>query len=137
LINLLEDLSGVAKEILGFDIGSMSEEELKQRVQQLQADELDALERDPDITDSEKERLKKQLNSDSLIAEAKKRILKNTGDKGWFSGLSRGEQERLAVQETTLVYALANTFKDQDRLTQRDIDAARRYCKYIFYDKII
>jgi hypothetical protein len=118
-------LSGVAKEILGFDIGSMSEEELKQRVQQLQADELDALERDPDITDSEKERLKKQLNSDSLIAEAKKRILKNTGDKGWFSGLSRGEQERLAVQETTLVYALANTFKDQDRLTQRDIDAAR------------
>jgi hypothetical protein len=54
----------------------MSEEELKQRVQQLQADELDALERDPDITDSEKERLKKQLNSDSLIAEAKKRILK-------------------------------------------------------------
>jgi len=42
-----------------------------------------------------------------------------------FSGLSRAEQERLAVQETTLVYALANTFKDQDRLTQRDIDAAR------------
>ena len=29
------------------------------------------------------------------------------------------------MQETTLVYALANTFKDQDRLTQRDIDAAR------------
>jgi hypothetical protein len=118
-------LSGVAKEILGFDIGSMSEEELKQKVQQLQADELDALERDPNISDSKKEILKKQLNSDSLIAEAKKRILKNTGDKGWFSGLSRGEQERLAVQETTLVYALANTFKDQDRLTQRDIDAAK------------
>ena len=45
--------------------------------------------------------------------------------RGLFSGLSRAEQERLAVQETTLVYALANTFKDQDRLTQRDIDAAR------------
>jgi hypothetical protein len=30
------------------------------------------------------------------------------------------------VQEVTLVYALANTFKDQDRLTQRDIDAAQK-----------
>ena len=29
------------------------------------------------------------------------------------------------MQEVTLVYALANTFKDQDRLTQRDINAAR------------
>jgi hypothetical protein len=29
------------------------------------------------------------------------------------------------VQEVTLVYALANTFKDQDRLTQRDINAAQ------------
>ena len=45
--------------------------------------------------------------------------------RGLLSGLSREEQEKLAVQETTLVYALANTFKDQDRLTQRDIDAAR------------
>jgi hypothetical protein len=38
-----------------------------------------------------------------------------------LSGLSRDEQEKLAVQEVTLAYALANSFKDQDRLTQRDV----------------
>src|SRR6056300_952461 len=42
-----------------------------------------------------------------------------------LSGLSREEQEKLAVQEVTLTYALANTFKDQDRLTQRDVNAAK------------
>ena len=56
-----------------------------------------------------------------MLNKTKDRLKK----RGLFSGLSRAEQERLAVQETTLVYALANTFKDQDRLTQRDIDAAR------------
>jgi len=34
--------------------------------------------------------------------------------------------EKLAVAETTLVYALANSFKDQDRLTQRDVQAAEK-----------
>jgi hypothetical protein len=58
--------------------------------------------------------------------QLKKVILKDSGSKGWFSGLSGADQEKLAVQEVTLVYALANTFKDQDRLTQRDIDAAQK-----------
>lgn len=30
------------------------------------------------------------------------------------------------MSETTLVYALANSFKDQDRLTERDVRAAER-----------
>ena len=61
------------------------------------------------------------VDRNRLVQLAKDKLKK----RGLFSGLSRAEQERLAVQETTLVYALANTFKDQDRLTQRDIDAAR------------
>ena len=60
-----------------------------------------------------------------MLAEAKKRILENSGKKGFYSNLSREDQETLAVYETKLVYALANTFKDQDRLTQRDINAAK------------
>ena len=119
-------LSGVAKEILGFDISGMSADELDARVKALQQDEYDAIDRDPDLTDSQKKAQKKLLNSESLIDAAKKRILKNSGAKGWFSGLSGADQEKLAVQEVTLVYALANTFKDQDRLTQRDIDAAQK-----------
>lgn len=119
-------MSGVAKEILGFDVTGMSKDELDARVKALQQDEYDAIDRDPDLTDSQKKAQKKLLNNESLIDAAKKRILKNSGSKGWFSGLSGADQEKLAVQEVTLVYALANTFKDQDRLTQRDIDAAQK-----------
>jgi hypothetical protein len=119
-------MSGVAKEILGFDVTGMSKDELDARVKALQQDEYDAIDRDPDLTDSEKKTQKEKLNNESLIDAAKKRILKNSGSKGWFSGLSGADQEKLAVQEVTLVYALANTFKDQDRLTQRDIDAAQK-----------
>ena len=32
----------------------------------------------------------------------------------------------MAVAETTLVYALANSFKDKDRLTARDVAAAEK-----------
>jgi hypothetical protein len=119
-------MSGVAKEILGFDVTGMSKDELDARVKALQQDEYDAIDRDPDLTDSQKKAQKEKLNNESLIDAAKKRILKNSGSKGWFSGLSGADQEKLAVQEVTLVYALANTFKDQDRLTQRDIDAAQK-----------
>ena len=81
---------------------------------------MNAIERS-DLSDEEKERARKQIDKDSLLSAAKRRLRA----RGLFSGLNRDEQEKLAVQETTLVYALANTFKDQDRLTQRDINAAR------------
>ena len=50
-----------------------------------------------------------QARGKIAIAPHKKRLKKNTG---WFSGLNREEQEKLAVQEVSLIYALANTFKD-------------------------
>ena len=114
-------LSGVAKEVLGFEVSGMSLDALEAKVSELQADEYAAIDRDPDLSDEGKEAAKKNLDSKNLIKQAKAR-LKN---RGMLSGLSREEQEKLAVQEVTLTYALANTFKDQDRLTQRDVNAAK------------
>ena len=114
-------LSGVAKEVLGFEVSSMSLDALEAKVAELQADEYAAIDRDPDLSDAGKEAAKKNLDSGNLIKQAKARLSK----RGMLSGLSRAEQEKLAVQEVTLTYALANTFKDQDRLTQRDVNAAK------------
>jgi hypothetical protein len=114
-------LSGVAKEILGFEVSSMSLDALEAKVAELQADEYAAIDRDPDLSDEGKEAAKKNLDSKNLIKQAKARLK----GRGFFSELDREEQEKLAVQEVTLTYALANTFKDQDRLTQRDVNAAK------------
>jgi len=114
-------LSGVAKEVLGFEVSSMSLDALEAKVAELQADEYAAIDRDPDLSEEGKEAAKKNLDSKNLIKQAKARLNK----RGMLSGLSREEQEKLAVQEVTLTYALANTFKDQDRLTQRDVNAAK------------
>lgn len=114
-------LSGVAKEVLGFEVSGMSLDALEAKVAELQADEYAAIDRDPDLSDAGKEAAKKNLDSKNLIKQAKARLSK----RGMLSGLSRAEQEKLAVQEVTLTYALANTFKDQDRLTQRDVNAAK------------
>ena len=114
-------LSGVAKEVLGFEVSGMSLDALEAKVAELQADEYAAIDRDPDLSDAAKEAAKKNLDSKNLIKQAKARLNK----RGMLSGLSREEQEKLAVQEVTLTYALANTFKDQDRLTQRDVNAAK------------
>ena len=116
--------TGVAKELAGLnvidDITNLSTSALEGKLEELYQREMNAIERS-DLSDKEKERARKQIDKDSLLSAAKRRLKA----RGLFSGLNRDEQEKLAVQETTLVYALANTFKDQDRLTQRDINAAR------------
>ena len=116
--------TGVAKELAGLnvidDITNLSTSALENKLEELYQREMNAIERS-DLSDEEKERARKQIDKDSLLSAAKRRLKA----RGLFSGLNRDEQEKLAVQETTLVYALANTFKDQDRLTQRDINAAR------------
>jgi|TARA_S200002703_G_scaffold137655_1_gene127535 hypothetical protein len=118
-------LSGVAKELVGLDIldndiTNLTLGQLEEKALQLQEDEYRRID-ESDLSEKAKKEAKELLSKENLIADARKR-LKRTG---FFSELDREEQEKLAVQETTLVYALANTFKDQDRLTQRDIDAAR------------
>jgi len=123
LDTLLRRTTGVAKEIFGIDLGD-SLEDAEAVLNRLYNDEAAAIDRDPNLSDAEKERLKKELlNSEKFKKESRIRLNERSG--GFFSGLTRPEQEKLAVQETSLIYALANTFKDQDRLTQRDIDQAR------------
>ena len=71
-------------------------------------------------TDKEKKLLLDKLDFGSVYKEAEKRIRERTGK------IDSDTLEKLAVAETTLVYALANSFKDQDRLTQRDVQAAEK-----------
>lgn len=123
---------GVGKELLGGTTILDLDSEMA-NLESLYKDEIAALDRAlaaGEITESEYERNKKALDigefeEGGLLDEARKRILNNSGKKGFYSNLSREDQETLAVYETKLVYALANTFKDQDRLTQRDINAAK------------
>ena len=117
--------SGVAKELVGLnvldnDISQMSLSVLEDKMNQLQEDEFAAIDRS-DLSDEAKKEAKEEISKKTLLKKAKDK-LKN---RGMLSGLTREEQEKLAVQEVTLTYALANTFKDQDRLTQRDVNAAK------------
>jgi hypothetical protein len=116
--------SGVAKDILGIDLVADAKGAALQ-AEQFEKEELDRIQDALDsgeITESQAEAERKLVNRERI----KESILKKINEKGGaFSGLSGADQEKLAVQEVTLVYALANTFKDQDRLTQRDINAAR------------
>jgi len=117
--------SGVAKELVGLevldnDISQMTLSALEDKMNQLQEDEFAAIDRS-DLSDEAKKEAKEEISKKTLLKKAKDK-LKN---RGILSGLSREEQEKLAVQEVTLTYALANTFKDQDRLTQRDVNAAK------------
>ena len=51
---------------------------------------------------------------------------KTLKDLGIFSDQTKGaDLERLAINETVLTYALANSLKDKDRLTQKDIQMAK------------
>lgn len=116
--------TGVAKDILGVDLASDGKE-AEAQAEQFYQDEMnkiqDALD-SGEITESQASSERKLIDKSNL----KNNILEKIKKKGAFSGLSGADQEKLAVQEVTLVYALANTFKDQDRLTQRDINAAQK-----------
>lgn len=116
--------TGVAKDILQIDLANEGKE-AEAQAERFYQDEMnkiqDALD-NGEITESQANSERKLIDKGNL----KNNILKKIRKKGAFSGLSGADQEKLAVQEVTLVYALANTFKDQDRLTQRDINAAQK-----------
>tara|TARA_R100000664_G_scaffold822_1_gene2424 strand:+ start:1917 stop:4139 length:2223 start_codon:yes stop_codon:yes gene_type:complete len=123
--SFIRRFTGVAKELaLGKvtdeDFSNLTPQALKVKLDQLYNEEVAKIET-ADLTEEQRKAELELIDKERLLNKTKDRLKK----RGLFSGLSRAEQERLAVQETTLVYALANTFKDQDRLTQRDIDAAR------------
>jgi hypothetical protein len=79
--------------------------------------------KDKNLSEDERKAIQQdydELKKETLLSNAKKRLGKR------FSGLTGAELEKLAVQEVTLVYAMANSFKDKDRLTARDIKAAEK-----------
>jgi len=113
-------LTGVAQEVFGFEISNFEDADAK--ADQLFKEEKILIENDTSLDEKGKKKALALIDKKSLIEQAKARFTKT----GRLSGLSRDQQEQLAVQEVSLVYALANSFKDQDRLTQRDVDNAQK-----------
>ena len=101
-----------------FGIGSTTAAEAKALYEQQKAQ----IETDDTLSDEAKKKILKTFDYDSIYKQAEKRIKSRLGDEE----VDADTLEKLAVSETTLVYALANSFKDQDRLTERDVRAAER-----------
>lgn len=70
-----------------------------------------------------KEQIKKMEEIYDSAKKYEQRVIEKYRNKGITDS---AVLEKLAVDEVTLTYALANSFKDTDRLTQRDIDAASK-----------
>jgi len=117
--NLLTTRLGSALEDLGFSMFESKDEGLA-KVNQM------------------RESFKSELMSDGMSEkEADAFLDKNFGsvegqfkktlkDLGIFADQTKGaDLERLAINETVLTYALANSLKDKDRLTQKDIQMAK------------
>ena len=117
----LRRIGNAASDLVGRNIVAENLKDAEKTLEDYYQSEVDAINRDPELSEKQKENDIAAIDKDKL----KDAILNDKKGVGWFSGLSAKDQEKLAVQETSLVYALANTFKDQDRLTQRDINAAR------------
>jgi hypothetical protein len=101
-----------------FGIGTTTAAEAKALYEQQKAQ----IEADDTLSDKAKKKILKTFDYDSIYNQAEKRIKSRLGDEE----VDADTLEKLAVSETTLVYALANSFKDQDRLTERDVRAAER-----------
>jgi hypothetical protein len=101
-----------------FGIGTTTAAEAKALYEQQKAQ----IEADDTLSDEAKKKILKTFDYDSIYKQAEKRIKSRLGDEE----VDADTLEKLAVSETTLVYALANSFKDQDRLTERDVRAAER-----------
>jgi hypothetical protein len=128
---ILKRFTGVIRELTGGrvlqdDFANLETGQIEGLVDRLFNDEAKKIREDDTLTAPEKSKLIQSINKNKLLTQARGKVRK-------FSGLTGAEQERLAVQEVTLIYALANTFKDQDRLTQRDINAAREIVNIISF----
>ena len=114
-INLFKTRVGSALSDLGFSFGA-SKEEARGIAESYRA-QIEA----SDLDEDTKKRLLKSTDFNKLYKDAEKRIKSRVGGK-----VDSETLEELAVAETTLVYALANSFKDKDRLTARDVAAAEK-----------
>ena len=111
-----ERFGGALQDVFG--IGATTASEAKALYEQQRA----RIEADETLSDEAKKKILKTFDYDSIYKQAEKKIKSRLGSEE----VDAETLEKLAVAETTLVYALANSFKDQDRLTERDVKAAER-----------
>ena len=118
VINLFKTRVGSALSDLGFSYGRSKEE--ARATADLYRAEIEA----SDLPEETKKRLLNSTKFNKIYKDAENRIKKAA--KGRGEEVDSETLESLAVAETTLVYALANSFKDKDRLTARDVAAAEK-----------
>jgi hypothetical protein len=117
--NLFTTRLGDALDDLGMSFAGSKEEGLRQ-IEELKDDYVRDLVNDGMSEDEARNFLDKNFGkTDKLFADTLKSM-----------GMFRDETdaanlERLAINETILTYALANSLKDKDRLTQKDIEMAK------------
>jgi len=114
-INLFKTRLGSALSDLGFSFGGSKNE--ARATAEAYRSQIES----SDLDEATKKRLLKSTDFNKIYREAEKRIKARTPGK-----VDAETLESLAVAETTLVYALANSFKDKDRLTARDVAAAEK-----------
>ena len=114
-INLLKTRLGSALSDLGFSFGGSKDQ--ARATAEAYRSQIES----SDLDEATKKRLLKSTDFNKIYKEAEKRIKARTPGK-----VDAETLESLAVAETTLVYALANSFKDKDRLTARDVAAAEK-----------
>ena len=118
VINLFKTRVGSALNDIGFSFGGSKEEG------RAIADSYRTQIELSDLPEETKKKLLDNTKFDKLYKDAKGRIKKAAKDNN--EDIDSETLETLAVAETTLVYALANSFKDKDRLTARDVAAAEK-----------
>jgi len=117
--NLFTTRLGDALDDLGLSFAGSKEEGLRQ-IEELKDDYVRDLVRDGMSEDEARNFLDKNFGkTDKIFADTLKSM-------GMFKDeTDAANLERLAINETILTYALANSLKDKDRLTQKDIEMAK------------
>lgn len=115
-INLFKTRFGSALNDLGFSFGGSKED--ARGIAEAYRAQIEA----SDMDEKTKEELLDKMNFRKIYNNAVGRVQSRSGGEE----ITPEDLESLAVAETTLVYALANSFKDKDRLTARDVAAAEK-----------
>jgi len=118
VVNLFKTRVGSALNDVGFSFGAGKEE--GRAVADAYRTQIEL----SDLPEDTKKKLLDNTKFNKLYKDAKGRIKKAAKDNN--EDIDSDTLETLAVAETTLVYALANSFKDKDRLTARDVAAAEK-----------
>jgi|MDSV01.3.fsa_nt_gb hypothetical protein len=115
-INLFKTRFGSALNDLGFSFGGSKDQA------RATAEAYRSQIENSDLDEETKKELLNKMNFKKIYNNAVGRVKSRAGDEK----ITPEDLESLAVAETTLVYALANSFKDKDRLTARDVAAAEK-----------